>query len=134
MDSNKPDLSTIEGVQIALTKLGYDPGAVDGEDGRKRAAVERFPSEHQPDAGPVDGVVSSPTSWRGGIATRDSGTLSSVLRFEIFCFGSSPRIVHEGASSGSVCRRDAAFCSMACPVAEEHSVQRFSPARWACRS
>lgn len=62
MAPNKPDLSTIEGVQIALTKLGYDPGAIDGEDGpRTRAAVQKFQSEHQPDAGPVDGVAGAKT-------------------------------------------------------------------------
>jgi peptidoglycan hydrolase-like protein with peptidoglycan-binding domain len=58
MDPNKPDLSTTEGVQIALTKLGYDPGAIDGEDGPgTRAAVQKFQTEHQPEAGAVDGIV-----------------------------------------------------------------------------
>jgi peptidoglycan hydrolase-like protein with peptidoglycan-binding domain len=62
MDPNKPDLSTIEGVQIALTKLGYGPGAIDGEDGpRMRAAVQKLQAEHQPDAGPVDSVAGPKT-------------------------------------------------------------------------
>ncbi len=58
MDPNKPDLATLEGVQLALARLGYDPGPVDGEDGpRTRAAVQKFQAEHQPDAGPMDGGV-----------------------------------------------------------------------------
>ncbi len=61
-DPNNPDLSTTEGVQIALTKLGYDPGAIDGENGpRTRAAVQKFQSEHQPAAGPIDGAVGTMT-------------------------------------------------------------------------
>ncbi len=62
VDPNKPDLTTIEGVQTALAKLGYDPGAIDGEDGpRTRAAVRKFQSEYQPDAGAVDGVAGTKT-------------------------------------------------------------------------
>ncbi len=57
-DPNKPDLSTVEGVQIVLTKLGYDPGLIDGEDGlRTRDAVQKF----QADAGAVDGVAGAKT-------------------------------------------------------------------------
>jgi peptidoglycan hydrolase-like protein with peptidoglycan-binding domain len=36
-------LDDLEGVQTALTKLGYDPGAIDGKDGaHTRAAVTKF--------------------------------------------------------------------------------------------
>jgi peptidoglycan hydrolase-like protein with peptidoglycan-binding domain len=36
-------LDDLEGVQIALTKLGYDPGKADGLDGPKtKAAVKKF--------------------------------------------------------------------------------------------
>lgn len=36
-------LDDVEGVQTALTKLGYDPGSIDGKDGPKtRAAVLAF--------------------------------------------------------------------------------------------
>jgi hypothetical protein len=57
IDPSNPDLATMEGIQIALTRLGYDPGPADGEEGpHTRAAIKKFQSEHQPDAGPVDGV------------------------------------------------------------------------------
>lgn len=36
-------LDDVEGVQTALTKLGYDPGSIDGKDGPKtKAAVLAF--------------------------------------------------------------------------------------------
>lgn len=58
IDPNVPDLSTLEGVQAALVKLGYDPGPVDGEDGpQTRAAIQKFQIDHQPDAGAVHGVA-----------------------------------------------------------------------------
>ncbi len=57
-DPNSFDLATIEGCQGALTRLGYDPGPIDGIDGpRTRTAIMKFQREHQPESGPVDGVV-----------------------------------------------------------------------------
>ena len=61
-DPNSLDLATIEGCQAALTRLGYDPGPIDGKDGpRTRAAVQKFQAEHQLDAGPMDGVGGAKT-------------------------------------------------------------------------
>lgn len=58
LDPNKTDLSTIEGAQAALAKLGYDVGPIDGvNSARMTTAVKKFQTEHQPDAGPIDGVV-----------------------------------------------------------------------------
>lgn len=48
-------LDDLEGVQTGLTKLGYDPGTIDGKDGPKtQGAVKSF----QTDAGiKVDGIA-----------------------------------------------------------------------------
>lgn len=52
-------LDDLEGVQTALSKLGYDPGGIDGKDGpHTRAAVTSF----QKDAGiKVDGIAGPET-------------------------------------------------------------------------
>ena len=52
-------LDDLEGVQTALTKLGYDPGAVDGKDGpRTRGAVVKFQTEAQIK---IDGIAGPET-------------------------------------------------------------------------
>ncbi len=61
-DPNSLDLTTIAGVQLALAQLGYNPGPADGQNGpRTIAAVNKFQTEHQPDAGPVDGIAGPTT-------------------------------------------------------------------------
>lgn len=51
----RPDLSSTQGVQLALAELGYNPGPADGLDGPKtEEAVRQFQADHSLD---VDGVV-----------------------------------------------------------------------------
>jgi hypothetical protein len=50
-----PDFYSVAGVQTALTRLGFDPGPIDGQDGpRTQAAVERFQAAQ---GLVVDGIV-----------------------------------------------------------------------------
>ncbi|MES1177851.1 MAG: peptidoglycan-binding domain-containing protein [Myxococcales bacterium] len=52
-------LDDLEGVQTALSKLGYDPGVADGKDGpHTRAAVTKF---QQAAAIKVDGIAGPET-------------------------------------------------------------------------
>ncbi|MEO8900737.1 MAG: peptidoglycan-binding domain-containing protein [Polyangiaceae bacterium] len=54
-----PQSRCLEGVQTALTKLGYDPGAADGKDGpHTRAAVTKF---QQAAVIKVDGIAGPET-------------------------------------------------------------------------
>jgi peptidoglycan hydrolase-like protein with peptidoglycan-binding domain len=60
------NLDDLEGVQNALTKLGYDPGTADGKDGPKtQGAVKTY----QTDAGlKVDGIA-GPMTKESMVAT-----------------------------------------------------------------
>ena len=53
------NVEEVEGVQDALTKLGYDPGAVDGKDGPKTEGAVR--SFQEAAAINVDGIVGPQT-------------------------------------------------------------------------
>ena len=53
------NLDELEGVQDALTKLGYDPGTVDGKDGPKtQKAVREFQASAEIT---IDGIVGPDT-------------------------------------------------------------------------
>lgn len=53
------NLDDLEGVQTALTKLGYNPGTIDGKDGaHTRAAVTKFQETAQIK---VDGIAGPET-------------------------------------------------------------------------
>jgi peptidoglycan hydrolase-like protein with peptidoglycan-binding domain len=61
------NLDDLEGVQTALTKLGYDPGTIDGLDGPKtQKAVRAFQTDNSIQ---VDGIAGPETK----------GTLVGVL-------------------------------------------------------
>lgn len=48
----------VKTVQAALNDKGYNCGPVDGSYGPKtEAAVKSFQEAHQPESGPVDGIV-----------------------------------------------------------------------------
>lgn len=59
------NLDELDGVQVALTKLGYTPGKIDGKDGpNTKSAVETFQKQNGLTA---DGIVGPAT--RGALQT-----------------------------------------------------------------